>query len=100
MYNTLKPGMPLFTADQSKLGTTGECHGPFVRVKRRLRRDFWLATEYILWADSERVVMAFPARDFARYRRSQIPEIPRPTGEWWPTRVDRLFASSPGRRHQ
>ncbi len=83
---TLQPGQPIFTADQHRLGFIAEVRGPFLRVRRFLRPGFWLASEYVLWADDHRVVMAFGRRDLSRYQRRNVPETPIPTGSRAPAR--------------
>lgn len=72
-----RPGQTVLTADISRLGAVAEVRGPFLRVHRRFRGSFWLAAECILWADHDRVVMAFARADLNRYRRSRLPAIPR-----------------------
>ena len=72
-----RPGQTVLTADISRLGAVAEVRGPFLRVHRRFRGSFWLAAECILWADHDRVVMAFARADLNRYRRARLPAIPR-----------------------
>ena len=72
-----RPGQTVLTADTSRLGAVAEIRGPFLRVHRRFRGSFWLAAECILWADHDRVVMAFARADLNRYRRARLPAIPR-----------------------
>ena len=72
-----RPGQTVLTADTSRLGAVAEVRGPFLRVHRRFRGSLWLAAECILWADHDRVVMAFARADLNRYRRARLPAIPR-----------------------
>ena len=88
---TFKPGQPVLTADQRRLGHVAELRGPFIRVRRFLRPGFWLSAEYVLWSDESRIVMAFAKRDLPRYRRRHISETPEPI---------RAFAPIPGPSHR
>lgn len=78
---TLWPGQPVFSADQRRIGSLAEVRGPFVRVRRLFRKDLWLASNFVLWADDRRVVMSFGIRDLARYGRRQVPRAPEPSDD-------------------
>ena len=77
-HETATVGQPVLTADQRRLGRVAELRGPFIRVRRFLRPGFWLSTEYVLWSDSGRIVMAFARRDLSRYRRRHVSDTPEP----------------------
>ena len=67
---------PVRTSDGVQLGVLSAKEGPFLRVSKRWRRDFWLATEYVLVADHKSVVMNFRYDALREYRRFDIPEQP------------------------
>jgi hypothetical protein len=67
---------PVYTSDGVRLGVVSGTSGPFFRVSRRWRRDFWLATEYVLVADSKSVIMDFRYDRLQEYRRYDAPELP------------------------
>ena len=96
---TLSPGQPVFTADQCRIGSIAEVRGPFVRVRRLFRKDLWLASNFVLWADERRIVMAFGIRDLARYGRRSVPRPPEPADDGGEdTPVKRLDADPPSSR--
>ena len=71
-HRNLECGCPVWTADQTRLGSIAEVNGRFLRVRRTLRPDIWLPADSVLWADHDRVVMAFAREDLDRYRRKPL----------------------------
>ena len=70
-------GCPVLSADGHRIGWLTEVRGPYLRVERRLmKREGWLASEYVRSSDPGRLVMEFPADELPAFLMADPPELP------------------------
>lgn len=85
----IKPGLPILTLDNKRLGHVKELAGDYFKVDVRFRRDFWLGMEQVAYVDENCVGMLFRADEAELYRLAQ------PTDDGLQRRFDRK-AVTPG----
>lgn len=64
----MKPGLPILTLDNKRLGHVKELAGDYFKVDVRFRRDFWLSVEQVAYVDENCVGMLFRADEAELYR--------------------------------
>jgi hypothetical protein len=67
-YRDLKPGIPVFTLDDVRLGTVGEVSGRSFEIIAEDER-FWLTTDMIRSATPEGVTVIFRSINLSDYRQ-------------------------------
>ncbi|MBE0607970.1 MAG: hypothetical protein IH609_01180 [Dehalococcoidia bacterium] len=83
----IKPGLPVITLDNKRLGHVKELAGNYFKVDVRFRRDIWLAMEQVAYVDEGCVGMLFRADEAELYR------LARPTDDGLQRRFERRAVS-------
>ncbi|MCC7363462.1 MAG: hypothetical protein IT303_03750 [Dehalococcoidia bacterium] len=64
----LEAGTPIISLDGKKIGTVKEVRENFVKVDAPRRRDYWLACDQVLSADTNQALLVIPSDEINVYK--------------------------------
>jgi hypothetical protein len=64
----LHEGQTIVTVDNHKLGQLKETHGSYFKVGARLKKDYWLSSEYVVDVNGDVLVLSFPSKELGEHK--------------------------------